>query len=303
MANHAIVEAENLRKSYGDLVAVDGLTLSINQGETLGLLGPNGAGKTTTISMLVGLIKPDDGSVLVGTAGTAGNPLDPSVRRMVGVAPQTLSLYAELTAKENLEFFGRLYGIRGAKLDERVNWALDFAQLGERKKDRIETFSGGMKRRMNIAVALIHEPEILLLDEPTVGVDPQSRNHIFDSIQDLQKEGMTILYTTHYMEEAQRLCDRVAIVDHGKLLALDTVENLLSQFGGRSVVTGELRQRPNGVELPGTLDGDSIRFESEAPLEEIARLTGRDVQFQSLNIAQPDLESVFLSLTGRSLRD
>ncbi|MFK7767709.1 MAG: ABC transporter ATP-binding protein [Mariniblastus sp.] len=305
-----IVEAQGLFKSYGSNVAVDGLSFEIQPGETFGLLGPNGAGKTTTISMLVGLLKPDkgavrlgDGNVKNGEPNATGSPLDAKVRKRIGVAPQSLSLYDEMTAKENLEFFGRLYGLSGGKLNERVTTALAFAELEDRKKDRIGTFSGGMKRRMNIAVALIHNPEVLLLDEPTVGVDPQSRNHIFESIQRLQKEGMTILYTTHYMEEAQRLCDRVAIVDHGKLLALDTVRNLIEKHGGRSVVTCELFEVPTGVELPGKLDGLSLRFDSDKPLEEVAKLTGAGIQFQTLNVAQPDLESVFLNLTGRSLRD
>ena len=308
MENPPIVSAQKLRKSYGSHVAVDELSFDIHRGETFGLLGPNGAGKTTTISMLVGLLHPDQGSVIVGDTsagsnGVTGNPVDHSVRRLIGVAPQSLSLYDELTAKENLEFFGQLYGLSGSRLRDRVHWALAFAELEDRKKDRLSTYSGGMKRRMNIAVALIHEPEILLLDEPTVGVDPQSRNHIFESIQRLQKEGLTILYTTHYMEEAQRLCHSVAITDHGKLLALDTVPRLIDQHGGRSVVTCELSHQPDQVELPGKLDGVSMRFESERPLEQVAELSGLGVKFQTLSIAQPDLESVFLSLTGRSLRD
>lgn len=299
MGRPPIVEVQDLHKSYGANVAVNGLSFGIHQGETFGLLGPNGAGKTTTISMLVGLLKPDEGDVAIGD----GNPLDPNVRRLIGVAPQALSLYDELSALENLEFFGRLYGLSGAALRERVAWSLGFAELEDRKKDRVSTFSGGMKRRLNIAVALIHQPQILLLDEPTVGVDPQSRNHIFECIQQLRKQGMTILYTTHYMEEAQRLCDRVAIVDHGKLMALDTVASLISKHGGHSVVTAELNSQPQGLELPGSIDGASMRFESDRPLEQVAELTGKGVQFQTLNIAQPDLESVFLTLTGRSLRD
>jgi ABC-2 type transport system ATP-binding protein len=304
---NSIINAVDLRKSFGSQVAVDGLSFDISRGETFGLLGPNGAGKTTTISMLVGLLRPDSGSVTVGDSSGANGPFgDPglhSVRSLIGVAPQSLSLYDALSAKENLEFFGQLYGLAGSKLKERVDWALGFAELADRQKDRVGTFSGGMKRRMNIAVALIHQPEILLLDEPTVGVDPQSRNHIFESIQGLQKQGLTILYTTHYMEEAQRLCDRVAIVDHGKLLALDTVPKLIQSHGGSSVVTGELSYRPQKVEMPGQLEGESVRFESDRPLEQVADLTGKGVQFQTLSIAQPDLESVFLSLTGRSLRD
>lgn len=255
--------------------------------------------------MLVGLLKPDSGSVEVaaGNGAQSGSPLDPSIRRMIGVAPQSLSLYDELTAKENLEFFGQLYGLYGKALTDRVNWCFEFSGLSDRKRDRVEAYSGGMRRRLNIAVALIHEPKILLLDEPTVGVDPQSRNHIFESITHLKSEGMTILYTTHYMEEAQKLCDRVAIVDHGKLLALDTVDGLISNHGGISVVQAKLNTIPDGLQLPGRVEDDSLRFESAKPLEEVAQLTGKGVQFQTLQISQPDLETVFLSLTGRSLRD
>ncbi|MEL7497566.1 MAG: ABC transporter ATP-binding protein [Planctomycetota bacterium] len=302
-----IVSAEKLFKSYGDQVAVDGLSFGINRGETFGLLGPNGAGKTTTISMLVGLLKPDSGEVTIRrdqNGNDVGSPLLPEFRRMVGIAPQQLSLYDDLTAKENLNFFGQLYGLSGQQLDKRVDWALEFAKLTDRKNDRVGTYSGGMKRRINIAVALVHEPEIILLDEPTVGVDPQSRNHIFDCIEQLQSKGITVLYTTHYMEEAQRLCDRVAIMDHGKLLALDTVMGLVEKHGGRSVVSGELGQRPEQISFPGSVDDDlKFRFESNTPLDEVASLSSQGVQFQTLSVTKPDLESVFLTLTGRSLRD
>ena len=299
-----MIVVDGLRKSYGDNVAVDGLNFEIKRGETFGLLGPNGAGKTTTISMLVGLLRPDEGSVSVALSdSTTGDPCNASVRSTIGIAPQSLSLYDELTAKENLDFFGSLYGLAGSKLRDRVIWSLGFAGLEDRQHDRVGTFSGGMRRRLNIAVALIHEPQVLLLDEPTVGVDPQSRNHIFDSITQLKSEGITLLYTTHYMEEAQRLCDRVAIVDHGKLLALDSVDGLVASHGGSSVVEAEIKSSPENVNLPGRVEDNSLRFESEKPLEEVTRLTGQGVQFQTLRIAQPDLESVFLSLTGRSLRD
>ena len=304
-----MIEARSLRKLYGKHVAVDDLSFTIKAGETFGLLGPNGAGKTTTISMLIGLLNPDSGSVEVGdAAGPKGSPDQPSIRNQIGFSPQTLSLYGELSARENLEFFGKLYGLSGSRLKERVDWALEFAALQDRQKDLVNTFSGGMKRRVNIAVALVHDPKVLMLDEPTVGVDPQSRNHIFESIERLQKQGLTILYTTHYMEEAQRLCDRVAIVDAGKLLALDSVAGLVAKHGGASVVTAELS---NGFMQSdwlnsfagSSLEGNSMRFESDRPLETVAELSGKGVQFQTLKIAQPDLESVFLSLTGRSLRD
>ena len=303
--SNSFAEVSALKKSFGDIDAVSGLSFAIQQGETLGLLGPNGAGKTTVISLLVGLLKPDSGSVLIGNSNCAeaGAPTLTATRRMLGVAPQALSIYETMSAQENLEFFGRLYGLSGKKLRDRVNWCLDFAQLHDRAKTRTETFSGGMKRRLNIAVALIHEPAILLLDEPTVGVDPQSRNHIFDSIESLRERGMTILYTTHYMEEAERLCDRVAIADHGKLLALDTVDNLIDQYGGASMVTGTLAELSETLELPGELTGNAIRFSSDTPLQNVAALSAKGVAFQTLNIARPNLENVFLTLTGRSLRD
>ncbi len=302
-----IARAKEVSKSFGDQIAVDGLSFEINAGETFGLLGPNGAGKTTTISMLIGLLKPDSGEVAIGgKEGLSNDPTDPQVRRMIGVAPQQLSLYDELTGYENLKFFGQLYGLSGSYLSERIQWALDFAKLADRQNDRIDTYSGGMKRRINIAVAMIHDPQIVLLDEPTVGVDPQSRNHIFDCIEQLRSDGLTVLYTTHYMEEAQRLCDRVAIIDHGKMLAIDTVKGLLDRYGGASVVAGSLPQPPEGNPFGDrsvTLDGNDFRFESNQPIADIAELSNGGVEFNSVTIAQPDLESVFLSLTGRSLRD
>jgi ABC-2 type transport system ATP-binding protein len=280
---------------------VAGVAFEIRAGETFGLLGPNGAGKSTTIAMLTGALVPDSGTIRLADRGP---PSEPDIRRLIGVAPQTLSLYEELTAVENLKFFGRMYNLAGAKLTERVDWALQFAGLTDRGRHHVKTFSGGMKRRLNLAVALVHEPQVIFLDEPTAGVDPQSRNHIFDRIDQLRGEGRTVVYTTHYMEEAQRLCDRVAIMDHGKILDLNTVPSLLAKYGGRAVVKGELVQPPRrGIKLPGTVEGLSLRFESERPLEEIAELSAAGVTFQTLEVARPDLETVFLSLTGRSLRD
>ena len=225
------------------------------------------------------------------------------MRNRVGVAPQSLSLYEELTATENLRFFGSLYGLGKKRLKDRIQATLEIAGLEDRCNDKVSTYSGGMKRRLNIAAALIHQPEIVLLDEPTVGVDPQSRNHIFERIDEMKKSGMTILYTTHYMEEAQRLCDRVAIMDKGKILAIDTVDDLLAKHGGRSVVSAALHPQSSRSGLPAELIGDSIRFESDDPIEEVSRLTQSGVKFQSLQIANSDLESVFLKLTGRQLRD
>lgn len=276
----------NLRKVFGATVAVDGLSLSIERGEVFGLLGPNGAGKTTTVNMAVGLLRPDQGTIDLNGAGP---PDRPDVRRMIGVAPQALALYDELTGEENLSFFGKLHGLSGRELAERVGWALEFVALTDRRRDFVRTYSGGMKRRLNIAVAVIHDPPLLLLDEPTVGVDPQSRNAIFENILALRKQGRTIVYTTHYMEEAQRLCDRVGIIDNGKLLALDTVEGLIAAHGGTSVLFADRG------------DGE-IRVETDDPLRELMRLQNES-PLRRFRLERPDLERVFLHLTGRELRD
>ncbi|MCK6485993.1 MAG: ABC transporter ATP-binding protein [Phycisphaerae bacterium] len=296
-----MIRVTDLRKRFGALTAVDGVSFEVRRGETLGLLGPNGAGKTTTIHMIVGALRPDGGAVEID--GRA-DPSRPDVRARLGVAPQKLSLYEELSAEENLAFFGRLYGLNGARLRERVDWCLEFAGLTDRRRGHVGTFSGGMQRRLNLACGLIHDPPVLLLDEPTVGVDPQSRNHLFESIESLKKNGLTLIYTTHYMEEAERLCDRVAIMDHGRILALDAIENLIGRFGGKATVTVELMQPPaDPSALPGTLEGLSLRIETDRPFDEVARLGQMGVGFATLKIDRPDLESVFLSLTGRRLRD
>lgn len=296
-----MLQARALVKAFGSHTAVDGVSFSIDRGESFGLLGPNGAGKSTTIHMLVGALEPDTGEVVVGDGGS---PLDPETRRDIGIAPQDLAIYEELSAAENLEFFGRVYGLRGKKLSTRVDWGLEFAGLVDRRKDRAETFSGGMKRRLNLACAVVHEPKLLLCDEPTVGVDPQSRNHIFDSIEALAAEGCTLLYTTHYMEEAQRLCERVAIVDHGKVLAIGKVDDLIEEHGGASIVEVELKQLPENVDaLPGQRDGLSLRIETEEPFATVEELGRQGLPIQQLKIERPDLERVFLALTGRTLRD
>jgi ABC-2 type transport system ATP-binding protein len=215
---------DNVRKTYGAIVAVDGLSLAVRRGEVLGLLGPNGAGKSTTVNLAIGLLAPDSGRVQIDGRG---NPTNPAVRRALGVAPQALALYELLSGEENLRFLGEVYGLGATTLADRVRWGLEFVGLSDRRRDRVSTYSGGMKRRLNLAAALIHDPELILLDEPTVGVDPQSRHQIFENILALKRLGRTVIYTTHYMEEAERLCDRVAIIDKGKLLALGTVPQLL----------------------------------------------------------------------------
>lgn len=294
-----LLEAHDLKKSYGPHVAVDGLSLCLPRGTTLGLLGPNGAGKSTTLHMLVGLLRPDSGSLHIDGRTDAEAS---AVRRLIGIAPQSLSLYEELTAEENLNFFGRLYGLAGSGLNDRIDWALEFARLTDRRRHRVSTYSGGMKRRLNFACALLHEPHLVLLDEPTVGVDPQSRNHIFEGIERLQADGLTIIYTTHYMEEAQRLCDRVAIMDHGRILDVGTLPELLERHGGDSVITGESAASPPPG-FPGTWDGQIWRYETANPYEALQTLPWGDASFSRLQIDQPDLESIFLKLTGRSLRD
>lgn len=299
MNNQPMVRAIDVRKSYGDQVAVDGLTLNVPTGKTLGLLGPNGAGKTTTLHLLIGLLRPDAGQISISGSSHVDSA---EVRSLVGIAPQSLSLYDELTAEENLTFFGRLYGLRGVRLAERVDWALDFSNLQDRRRHRVQTYSGGMKRRLNFACALLHEPKLVLLDEPTVGVDPQSRNHIFEGIRRLQEAGLTIIYTTHYMEEAQRLCDMVAIIDHGRLLELGTVPELIQRHGGASVITGDCSAPPPDS-WPGHWDGQVWRVETDKPLETLHQFSIQTSHFTRLQIEQPDLESVFLRLTGRSLRD
>jgi ABC-2 type transport system ATP-binding protein len=236
--------------------------------------------------MVVGLVNPDSGTVEISGLGS---PKNPKVRKKIGIAPQTLSVYEDLSAQENLECFGKVYGLSGEQLQERVTWALNFVGLFERKNDRVKKFSGGMKRRLNLAVALVHNPEYLILDEPTVGVDPQSRNAIFENIERLKKEGCTVVYTTHYIEEAERLCDRVGIMDHGKLLALDTVDALIKQHGGNSTVIVEKG------------DGEQT-IETQNPIEEILKLQ-KDTELRGFRVLHPSLETVFLSLTGRTLRD
>ncbi len=284
-----MLKLHDLRKSFGKTVAVDGLSLEVRRGEVFGLLGPNGAGKTTTIHMAVGLLRPDSGTV---TLEGLGAPTDPAVRARIGVAPQALAIYDELSGAENLRFFGRLYGLAGTALEERVAGLLEFTGLTEKGRQSVAGYSGGMKRRLNLAAAMVHEPDLLMLDEPTAGVDPQSRNALFDMVAALRKQGKTIVYTTHYMEEAQRLCDRVAIIDHGRCLALDSVERLIDAHGGRSVVTV---QRAAG----------ESRTETDDPVRESQAAMGNGASGAVLGvrIERPNLESVFLALTGRSLRD
>jgi ABC-2 type transport system ATP-binding protein len=274
-------------KRYGAQTAVDDLSLEVRPGEIFGLLGPNGAGKSTSVHLAVGLLKPDRGTVSLAGLGP---PTVPDVRARIGVAPQALSLYGLLTGEENLTFFGRMHAVKGGALAGRVRWALDFVGLTDRRHDRVLHYSGGMKRRLNLAAALLHAPALLLLDEPTVGVDPQSRNSIFDNIEALRQQGTTVVYTTHYMEEAVRLCDRIAIIDHGRLLALDTVRGLIAAHGGTPTLVVD-----NGEQEQRVATAD--------PLAELNRLAAAGAPISSFHVERPTLEQVFLNLTGRSLRD
>jgi ABC-2 type transport system ATP-binding protein len=275
-----------LRKSFGELTAVDGLTLTVRKGEVFGLLGPNGAGKTTTLSIAVGLLRPDDGGAELEGLGLC---IDPAVRRSIGVAPQSLAVYDALTGDENLRFFGSLYGLNGKQLTDRVNGALESVQLSDRRHDQAGTYSGGMKRRLNLAAALIHDPPLLLLDEPTAGVDPQSRAGILDMVRGLRDRGKTIIYTTHYMDEAQKVCDRVGIIDRGKLLDVGTVDELIERHGGDSTVT----VRRGGIEE---------EVKTSDPVQTLAAMV-TEQGVTSVRLDRPDLEGVFLRLTGRRLRD
>jgi ABC-2 type transport system ATP-binding protein len=310
----SFLEVRELRKTYKDVVAVDGASFAIEKGEVFGLLGPNGAGKSTTISMIAGLLRPSGGSIFLKGKDVTSNPS--LVKDVLGLVPQDIALYLTLTASENLYFWGRMYGLGGALLKERVEQALQYAGLAERAKDRIETYSGGMKRRINIAAALVHRPELLIMDEPTVGIDPQSRNHILETVLSLNKEGITVIYTSHYMEEVEYLCSRVAIMDHGKVIAAGTIDELQKLAGdadrvdvGASDVTPEIIAELKGIagvtevaSQNGTVtvmvkDGN----EKVSQILDVIKRGGARVK--SVNILEPNLESVFLRLTGRALRD
>ena len=301
-------------KTFGDLTAVDGVSLTISAGETFGLLGPNGAGKTTAISMICGLLRPDEGSVTV-----AGEPITTTSTRgrsAIGLVPQDLAIYPDLTGEENLKFFGRLYGMTGAPLASRVGEVLDLVGLAERKDDHSKEYSGGMKRRLNIGIGLLHKPQLLVLDEPTVGVDPQSRNAILESVENLSTEGMAVLYTTHYMEEAERLCDRVAIIDEGTVQAEGTRRELVSLVGEKDRVaisgTGNLVDATEALRrIPGVTDASSsdqridvLATDASAILPELlASVSSSGGSITGVEVEEPNLEAVFLHLTGKALRD
>jgi ABC-2 type transport system ATP-binding protein len=309
-----MLEVNGLTKSYGELMAVSGVSFRVDHGETIGLLGPNGAGKTTTVSIIAGLMSPDSGEVLI-----EGKPVksdtDP-VKRKIGLVPQDIALYDQLTALDNLTFFAALYSISGAKAKQAIDDALKLVELSDRAGDKVGTFSGGMKRRLNLAAALLHDPQILLLDEPTVGVDPQSRNAIFENLESLKKRGKTLVYTTHYMEEAERLCDRIVIIDHGKVIADDTLQGLHKLLPIANVIAIEL-DHADGFKLEQMLALAEVKSAEMADgklrvgVHDLSKgapgilrwLSENGHTYHHVSSERPDLETVFLTLTGRSLRD
>ncbi len=310
----SVLQVSGLKKRFDDLVAVDGVGFHIEQGETYGLLGPNGAGKTTSISMIAGLLERDAGEVIVGGESVTTRSIGPKGR--IGLVPQDLAIYPELTARENLVFFGKLYGMSGRPLAARAGEVLEVIGLGERADDRSKEFSGGMKRRLNIGIGLLHKPELLILDEPTVGVDPQSRNAILESVEGLAAEGMAVLYTTHYMEEAERLCDRVGIIDEGVIKAEGSRRQLIELIGQKDRIliaaSGGLESAATSLRgLAGVADASVADHAIQLIADEASRIlpgvlaaaAAAGAVISSVEVTEPNLEAVFLHLTGKALRD
>jgi len=319
-SNTPIIEIRGLTKQFNPpdgVVAVNGISFEVMQGEIFSLLGPNGAGKTTTIGMMSGLLTPTAGDVIVGGHSVRQEPM--AVRKLIGVVPQELALYPTLSARQNLAFFGKMYGLGGRELKRRVDEVLDFTGLTDRADDPIEEYSGGMKRRVNIGVGLLHRPEILFLDEPTVAIDPQSRRNILDAVKALNDEGITVLYTTHYMEEAQELSDRVGIIDHGAIIALGTQDELTHMVGEQDTlvlkvpeVTPAVIEALRGLAsvsncIPIEGDGGELHIladDGRVVLPDAIRIINEaGLSLQAVEVREPTLEAVFLHLTGRALRD
>jgi len=309
-----VLACSGLRKRFGDRVAVDGVGFEIGAGQCYGLLGPNGAGKTTTISMVCGLLNADAGEVTV--AGRRVSPKSTRGRDAIGYVPQDVALYPDLSARENLVFFGKLYGLSGRLLNERIDHALVAVGLADRAGEKVDTYSGGMKRRANIAAGLIHRPQLLVLDEPTVGVDPQSRNAILEAVLAFVEDGLAVLYTTHYMEEAERLCDQVGIIDEGRLVAEGTRRELTAKVGQRDRLrlgaSGDLERLAEacraeaGILEATAVDGAVELLADDGRRRLVAVVDAADragVAIDTIEIVEPDLEAVFLHLTGKALRD
>lgn len=311
-----ILSANDLHKQFDKVHAVQGISFQIERGEIFSLLGPNGAGKTTTISMLSCLLAPSQGDAIIDGHSVLKDA--EAVKRVIGVVPQEIALYPDLTARENLRFWGRMYSLSGDVLKQRIEYVLDIAGLSDRADEKVETYSGGMKRRINIAVGLLHEPKVLYMDEPTVGIDPQSRRRILDTVLELNQKGLTVLYTTHYMEEAAELSQRIGIIDHGKLIALGTQGELTKLVGEADSVhigiSGEVNAdaltaalgKLRGVQR-ATIEGEELLLQAEnanASMGQIvSAITAAGGQIKSIKVDEPNLEAVFLHLTGRALRD
>lgn len=308
------IEVKNLKKSFGDFQAVQDANFTAVSGEVLSLLGPNGAGKSTTISMLSGLLNPTAGDASIMGHSVMKEPA--AAKKSLGVVPQDIALYPDLSARENLVFWGKMYGLRGVDLKQRVDEVLEIIGLADRQKDHVGKFSGGMKRRVNIGAALLHKPEVVIMDEPTVGIDPQSRRHILDNVKELNQQGMTVLYTTHYMEEAAELSHHIAIMDKGKVIAYGTHDELIKMVGEQTRIDLTLNaeaakilsawQKVDGVSRIDSLDGKvtALVDDSNRVLPHLFETASREnVRITSVDIQEPNLETVFLHLTGRALRD
>ena len=308
-----MISVQNLSKRFGGLQAVDRISFEVAQGELFGFLGPNGAGKTTTISMISGLLRPDEGNVTIGEYDLWNSPQ--RAKRQIGLVPQEVALYEEFTARENLQFWGGLYDLPRAELKQSIDKILQRVGLAERAREPVSRFSGGMKRRLNLAAGLVHQPRVLLLDEPTVGIDPQARNAILEIIRDIARQGTTIVFTTHHLEEAEKLCDRIAIMDHGRILQTGSLSELAKVVGDGEVIT--LRGKFSGEQLKQCLQGAPVDLLSLSEQTATLRLMGdhyglaalvervakAGVELADLSVQKPTLESVFLKLTGRELRD
>lgn len=309
-----MIRVERLCKSFDSLRAVDDVSFEVAEGEIFGLLGPNGAGKTTTINMICGVLKPDAGKVLIGGKDIWLQPK--TVKRSFGVVPQEIAVYEDLTARDNLRFWGSLYRLSGAELRSRIDDALTRVGLADRADAKVKEFSGGMKRRLNLCMGLLHRPQVLLLDEPTVGIDPQARLNILEVVREVAASGTTILYTTHYMDEAQDLCDRIAIMDHGKILTVGTLDELTKLAGEAEVLKlsgafadAAARSRLASIDGVRVLKADDrvavLSIEAEGPglLAVLPTLLAGDLEVEDVSIQRPNLQSVFISLTGKELRD
>lgn len=311
-----MLQAENIKKAYGKKAIVKGISFSLRKGESFGLLGPNGAGKSTTISMISGLVPLDGGEITVGgyVIGKDTN----KAKQKIGIVPQEIALYPTLTAQENLVFWGKMYGLTHGEAKKRSAEVLEYVGLTERAKDKIETFSGGMKRRINIGAALMHKPELLIMDEPTVGIDPQSRNHILETVKQLNETGMTVIYTSHYMEEVEYLCDRIGIIDQGEMIAIGTKNDLCSRLGGDTIIQMTVSGADEGFLSAVrslayvndvTVNESELKIEVAAAHHEkvvtslLTEAAAHQTNLLSLQVQEPNLERLFLNLTGRRLRD